>query len=71
LRGFSRIHVSAGETQHVRFALDARDLSLVNEAGDRVVAAGTYGVSLGGGQPDTAPQAAADFTIAGEQKLPE
>jgi beta-glucosidase len=71
LRGFTRIHLAAAESQHVRFALDPRDLSLVNEAGDRVVAPGSYAVSLGGGQPDGAPQAAADFTIEGEKKLPE
>ena len=27
LRGVSRIHIASGETQHVRFTLDARDLS--------------------------------------------
>ena len=40
LRGFTRIHVAAGETQHVHFILDARDLSEVNDKGDRMVASG-------------------------------
>jgi beta-glucosidase len=72
LRAFQRVHVEPGETRHVRFTLDPRDLSMVNEAGDRVVAAGAYRLSVGGGQPGTnAPIATADFTIAGEQKLPE
>jgi beta-glucosidase len=72
LRGFARVHVGAGETQHVSFMLDARDLSAVNQSGDRVVAAGSYRISVGGGQPGTgAPQAETDFAISGEQRLPE
>ncbi|MGA2181728.1 MAG: glycoside hydrolase family 3 C-terminal domain-containing protein [Bryobacteraceae bacterium] len=72
LRGFQRVHVRAGETQHVQFTLQPRDLSMVNEAGDRLVAAGSYRLSVGGGQPGTsATVATAEFTIAGEQKLPE
>jgi beta-glucosidase len=72
LRAFQRVHVESGQAQHVRFTLDPRDLSMVNEAGDRVVAAGAYQLSVGGGQPGTnAPIATAEFTIAGEQKLPE
>ncbi len=72
LRGIARVHLSAGETQHVRFALDARDLSAVNRAGDRIIASGTYRITVGGGQPGTAaPQAAAAFEVSGEQKLPE
>ena len=72
LRGFTRIHVGAGAAEHVHFTLSPRDLSLVNESGDRVVAAGAYTVSLGGGQPGTgASTAEAPLTITGEQKLPE
>jgi beta-glucosidase len=72
LRGFTRVPVGAGETQHVSFTLEARDLSLVNESGDRIVAAGAYSISVGGGQPGTgAPAADAPFSIRGEQKLPE
>jgi beta-glucosidase len=40
LRGFTRVHLKAGETQAVRFTLADRDLSYVNEAGDRLVGAG-------------------------------
>ncbi|MGA3024186.1 MAG: glycoside hydrolase family 3 C-terminal domain-containing protein [Bryobacteraceae bacterium] len=72
LRGFQRVHVEAGETRHVQFTLQPRDLSMVNEAGDRLVAAGSYGLSVGGGQPGTsAAVATAEFTITGEQRLPE
>ena len=72
LRGFTRIHLGAGQAQHVKFTVQARDLSHVSEAGDRIVAAGAYSVSVGGGQPGTAaPGATARFTIRGEQKLPD
>jgi beta-glucosidase len=72
LRGFTRVHLGAGEKKHVAFTLQARDLSEVNEAGDRIVATGTYSVSVGGGQPGTgAPSEETSFSIRGEQKLPE
>jgi beta-glucosidase len=62
----------SGETQHVHFTLDARDLSASDENGDRVVAAGAYRIVVGGGQPGTvAPQTDAAFTITGEERLPE
>src|SRR4029077_12375711 len=72
LRGVTRIHLASGATQHVHFTLDARDLSGVDGNVDRFVMAGSYRVSVGGGQPGSgAPQAAADFAISGEQRLPE
>jgi beta-glucosidase len=72
LRGFTRIHVGAGQTEHIRLTLDPRDLSHVNEAGDRIITPGAYTVSLGGGQPGTgASVAQAAFTITGEAQLPE
>ncbi len=72
LRGFTRIHVGAGETKHVHFELNARDLSEVDDKGDRVVARGAYRVTVGGGQPGTgAPQAEAKFEIEGTLALPE
>jgi beta-glucosidase len=56
----------------VRLTLDPRDLSYVNEAGDRVIAAGAYNVSIGGGQPGTgAPVVESAFSITGQTKLPE
>ncbi|MGA3026676.1 MAG: glycoside hydrolase family 3 C-terminal domain-containing protein [Bryobacteraceae bacterium] len=72
LRGFSRVPVAAGKTQRVHFKLDPRDLSSVTEAGDRVIAPGTYRISVGGGQPGMgASVAEAQFSVEGEQKLPE
>jgi beta-glucosidase len=72
LRGFKRVHLAPAKTQRVHFKLDPRDLSYVNEAGDHVVAAGTYRIHVGGGQPGTgAPGVEADFSMEGELKLPE
>jgi beta-glucosidase len=72
LRGFTRVHLDAGQTRHVKLALQPRDLSYVNQAGDRMISAGDYMISAGGGQPGTpAAQAEARLSIRGEQKLPE
>jgi beta-glucosidase len=72
LRGFSRVSLKAGEQRHVKVTLSPRDLSYVNEAGDRFVSAGDYLITIGGGQPGTgAPHAETHLTIQGEQKLPE
>jgi beta-glucosidase len=72
LRGFTRVHLAAGEQRHVKLTLQPRDLSYVNKAGDRMVSAGDYTITAGGGQPGTAaPQAEARLSIRGEQKLPE
>jgi beta-glucosidase len=71
LRGFQRVTVRPGQTQHVRLKLDPRDLSMVNEEGIRMVAGGDYKLFVGGGQPGTgAPGAELPLKIQGEQKLP-
>jgi beta-glucosidase len=71
LRGFSRIHLRAGASRVVSFTLAERDLSYVNEAGTHLVGAGSYSITIGGGQPNTpAPAVAAKFTIQGDHQLP-
>jgi beta-glucosidase len=72
LRGTTRVSIGAGETKHVHFTLDARDLSGVNSQGDRIVASGSYRVYVGGGQPGTAAAGVdAEFSISNEQRLSE
>jgi beta-glucosidase len=72
LRGFTRVHVGAGELEHVSLTLDARDLSHVDPEGNRIIVPGSYTLSIGGGQPGAgAPVAEGSFTITGELKLPE
>jgi beta-glucosidase len=71
LRGLERVNIPAGQTRHVRFTLNPRDLSCVSEEGEIRVAPGAYTVFVGGGQPNTkAPGKAIALTIQGEQKLP-
>lgn len=72
LRAFQRVHLQPGAMQQVRLTLSPRDLSFVNLAGDRLVAPGTYGISVGGGQPGSgAPVAETTFAIRGTQNLPD
>ncbi len=71
LDGFTRIHLSPGETRHVSFKLDPRTLSQVDEKGVRAVVPGTYRLSVGGAQPtDTHNAQTADFSIQGTRELP-
>lgn len=72
LRGFQRIHLEPGASQKVHFELKGRDLGMVTELGDPIVASGEYTISIGGGQPDTgAPGVIGHFSINGQLALPE
>jgi len=72
LCGFNRVHVRAGETVHVHMTVHPRELSYVNEAGDRIIAPGSYKLSVGGGQTGSdANGMETAFTIKGQANLPE
>jgi beta-glucosidase len=72
LRGFQRIHLDAGESRVVHFELKDRDLGMVTEVGNPIIAAGEYTVSIGGGQPNTgAPTVSGHFRVALQLPLPE
>ena len=72
LRGFQRIHLEPAASQQVHFELTRRDLSMVTEDGDPIVAQGEYTVSIGGGQPDTAaPGVTGHFHVNGQFMLPQ
>jgi beta-glucosidase len=72
LRAFKRVHLKPGESQELRFGLQERDLSMVSEAGEVIIAEGQYSVSVGGGQPDNgAPIVIGRFQVKGTKKLPE
>jgi len=73
LAGFERIHLNAGETKHVSFALDPRTLSQVDSKGMRAIAPGKYRIFLGGSQPDGDAAKGvlhSDFVLSGSQELP-
>jgi beta-glucosidase len=72
LRGFTRVRLEAGELRHLQLVMQPRDLSYVNESGARLVTAGDYVISVGGGQPGTAAaQVETRLSIRGQQQLPE
>jgi len=52
LRGFQRITLAPGESRRVTFHLTPRDLSLIDDAGRRVLEPGRFRASIGGSQPD-------------------
>jgi beta-glucosidase len=72
LRAFQRVHLEAGASQKLRFELQPRDMSMVTEAGDPIVAEGEYIISVGGGQPNTGVQVLTQILrIKGKLTLPE
>jgi len=72
LRGFQRVHLEPGASQNVDFQLNPRDLSMVTDLGDIIVAQGKYTLSIGSGQPGTGvPSVSASFAIKGQIVLPE
>jgi beta-glucosidase len=72
LRAFQRVHLDAGASQKLRFELSPRDLSMVTEAGEPIVAEGEYAISVGGGQPHTGAQVlTGSFKVNGKLTLPE
>lgn len=72
LRGFERIHLDPGASQKVHFQLKPRDLSMVTEEGNPIIAQGDYTITIGGGQPETgAPGVSGHLHIDGQYALPE
>jgi beta-glucosidase len=72
LRGFQRVHLEPGASRRIDFHLRPRDLSMVSEAGDIIIAQGGYTVSVGGGQPGAgAPSVEGRLMIQGQVTLPE
>jgi beta-glucosidase len=74
LEGLDRVTLGAGETKHVTFTLNSRELSEVDAQGTRAVQPGSYLISVGGGQPHDAqaptPAESVPFKILGTQELP-
>jgi len=72
LRGFVRLSLAPGERREVAFDLGARDLSLIDDRGHRVMEPGRFRVTIGGSQPDARSQEltgqaplAAEFEVTG------
>jgi beta-glucosidase len=72
LRGFQRASLAPGEKRRLHFELSPRDLSWVSPDGSRILAAGSFHVFVGSGQPGgTTPGARETFTVQGTLKLPD
>jgi beta-glucosidase len=72
LRGFQRIHLEPGASQTIEFRLSPRDLSMVTEGGNIIVAQGKYTLLVGGGQPGSGvPSVNGEFNVIGQVALPE
>ncbi len=75
LAAFQRIHLEPGEKRSLRFTLQDRELSVVNEDGTRWIPKGAINLWVGGGQPfleygrPATNGTQAHFEIAGELKL--
>lgn len=74
LEGFQRVSLKQGELRKLTFVLDPRMLSEVDTNGVRSVQPGSYGLAVGGAQPEEAhavtPAQRVMFTIQGTQELP-
>jgi beta-glucosidase len=51
LQGVERVHLEPGESRFVSFTLTPRQLSLIDDEGERVVEPGVFEISVGGKQP--------------------
>jgi beta-glucosidase len=68
LRAFSRVHLLPGQNLPVKFTLNPRDLSMVNERGEHVVAPGEYTIFVGGAQPaETSSGVQTKLVITGDE----
>jgi beta-glucosidase len=74
LKGFKRIHMDPAQKQTVQFTLHDRDLSTVDESGQRKIVPGPVQVWIGAGQPvgRTKPAGiATEFTLDTPMTLPD
>jgi beta-glucosidase len=60
LASFERVHLEPGETKTVAFTLTPRQLSVIDDEGQRVVEPGEFRIAVGGRQP------AADLAVGSE-----
>ena len=75
LVGFARVHLEPGQTRSVSFSIAARQMSLIDEEGRRVLEPGRFRVCVGGCQPDARSQSltgtavlCAEFEVTGERR---
>jgi beta-glucosidase len=52
LKGFERISLNSGEMKVVRFMIEPRHFSIINDDSERVLVPGIFQITVGGNQPD-------------------
>jgi len=52
LKGFQRVHLNAGETKEVKFAIEPEHLSMLDVDLKRVVEPGTFRILIGASSKD-------------------
>jgi beta-glucosidase len=62
LAGFKRVSLRAGQKRSISFTLAPRQMSIIDEAGRRVIEPGEFQISVGGKQPGFAGRADAKTT---------
>jgi len=70
LEGFERVHLRAGEARTVELTLTPRQLSEVDEKGNRAVLPGDYAISVAGAQPSP-DTPTVTLHVAGTMALPQ
>ena len=71
LKGYQRVHLSAGETKTLTFRLTPRDMAFADAKGVMRIVPTTYQLWIGGGQQGTgAPGTAGQFQVEGTLALP-
>jgi len=74
LKGFKRIHLDPRQKQTVEFTLHDRDLSIVDNAGHRLIVPGKIQAWIGGGQPTSRIRPAGiatEFDVVPTATLPD
>ena len=70
LAAFQRVHLAAGESKSITLTINPRQLSRVDEQGNRTIRPGAYTLYTGDSQP-TPTTTGTTLTIKGSQLLPE
>jgi beta-glucosidase len=69
LQGFRRVHLRPGQREAVAFTLSSAQMSVVDEAGDRIIEPGELAVSVGGGQPGSRGVRCGENVLAGALRI--
>jgi beta-glucosidase len=63
LVGFARVYLEPGQTRSISFTIEARQMSLIDEEGRRILEPGRFRFCVGGRQPDRRSEWLAGTTV--------